>query len=80
MTDEQHALREPWMRRRRVLRARGRQRVPLAVVVVAYQGTVWLSIDPPFASDVAILDPPQADALIALLRWATEHARSSREP
>lgn len=89
MTDEDRerpaasarSQRQHWMRtQRRVLPARGRQRVPLGIVIAAYRDAAWLSVEPSFASDVAILDPPQVDDLIALLRWAAQQARDCPEP
>jgi hypothetical protein len=80
MSDEHRAPRQPWMRtKRRVLPARGRQRAALSIVVVVYRDTVWLSVEPSSASDVAIFEPPQVDDLIALLTWAAGEARRTPE-
>ena len=66
----------PWMNTpRRELPARGRQGVTLTMVVAVYRNTVWVSVEPPSASDVAVLEPPQADDLISALTWAATEAR-----
>ena len=67
-TSAHHQLHE----NRRKLLVRGRQGVHLFVVVTVYRDSVWLTIDPPFASDIAILDPPHIDQLIEILRWAAK--------
>lgn len=60
---------------RRELPARGRQNVALSMVIAVYRNTVWVSVEPSFASDVAILDPAQVDDLIDTLTWAATTAR-----
>lgn len=66
----------PWNNaQRRELQVRGRQGVPLTMVVTVYRNTVWMSVEPLPDSDVAILESPQADNLAGTLTWAAAEAR-----
>jgi DNA-binding protein YbaB len=47
----------------------------VTVIVTVYRGTVWMSIDPPFALD-AILEPEHVASLIDLLTQAIKEAQS----
>lgn len=47
----------------------------LVVVVAVLRDEVFLRIDPPLESDIAILDPSQVDSLINILTWAVHTAR-----
>ncbi|MGH3795840.1 MAG: hypothetical protein ACRDSP_13230 [Pseudonocardiaceae bacterium] len=74
MTDQNR--RRPWLNTpRRELAVRGRQGVALSMVIAVYRDTVWVSVEPSFNSDVAVLDPPQVDNLINTLTWAVTEAR-----
>jgi hypothetical protein len=59
--------------------------VPATVVVTAVQGTVWVSISPPFTWE-AIMDPAKVDELVHVLKLAQDEAqqmtaaRSGRTP
>jgi len=46
----------------------------VTVIVTVYRGTVWMSIDPPFASE-AILEPEHVTSLIYMLTQAVKEAQ-----
>jgi hypothetical protein len=48
--------------------------VDVAVVVRAVQGTVWVSISPPFTWE-AIMEPRKVDEMIHVLELAREEAK-----
>ncbi len=60
-------------RPRRVF-VKGMQRADVTVVVTVVQGTVWLSISPPFAWE-AIMEPGKVDEVMRVLELAREEAR-----
>ncbi len=67
---------KPWLDTfRKKLAVRGRQGMTVTVIVIVYRGTVWMSIDPPFALD-AILEPEHVASLIDLLTQAVKEAQS----
>ena len=46
---------KPWLDTfRKKLAVRGRQGMKVTVIVTVYRGTVWVSIDPPFAPDAIL--------------------------
>ena len=64
----------PWGTRRTLV-VRGYQGIRVTIEVQVRRGHIWVvSIDPPFSS-TAILEPTQADNLVALLTQATTEAR-----
>lgn len=62
---------------RRKLQVRGREDVRLFLIVTVLCDRVFLRVDPPLESDIAILDPPQVDSLIGILTWAARTARAA---
>ena len=66
---------KPWLDTfRKKLTVRGRQGMKVTVIVTVYRGTVWMSIDPPFASE-AILEPEHVTSLIYMLTQAVKEAQ-----
>ncbi len=63
---------------RRVL-TMGSGGVPATVVVVARQGRVWLSIDPPFIWE-AILESEKVNELVRVLGQAEDDAKRMPQP
>ncbi|MGH3917484.1 MAG: hypothetical protein ACRDSG_00305 [Pseudonocardiaceae bacterium] len=59
---------------RRVL-VKGMQGVDVTVVVTVVQGTVWLSISPPFTWE-AIMKPGKVDELLHVLELARDEAKN----
>jgi hypothetical protein len=53
---------------------KGMQGVDATVVVTVVQGTVWLSISPPFTWE-AIMEPGKVDELMHVLELARDEAR-----
>lgn len=68
MTDHPHSV-------QRELSVKGREGREVTVVVRVYRNQVWLSVTPPFESDIAILYPPTVDRLMEILTWAAHQAR-----
>lgn len=60
---------------RRELPVKGREGREVTVVVTVYRDQVWLSVTPPFESDIAILSPQTVDRLIQIMSWAAHQAR-----
>lgn len=66
----------PWPRTgvpRRVF-VKGMQSVDVTLVVTVVQGTVWVSISPPFTWE-AIMEPVKVDELVHVLELARDDAR-----
>ncbi len=55
--------------------AKGMQGVNATVVVTVAQGTVWLSISPPFTWE-AIMEPGKVDELLHVLELARDEAKT----
>jgi hypothetical protein len=72
-SNHEQALRSRMGVPRRVL-GKGMQGVDVAVVVRAVQGTVWVSISPPFTWE-AIMEPRKVDEMIHVLELAREEAK-----
>src|SRR6185437_9793456 len=53
---------------------KGMQGVDVTLVVTVVQGTVWVSISPPFTWE-AIMEPVQVDELMHVLELARDEAR-----
>ena len=66
------------MTSRRMIAVKGRQGIPVTVLVEVYRGRVWLVVDPAFISE-AILDPANADRLIEILGQAVAEARGGNK-
>lgn len=59
----------------RRVRVKGMQGVDATVVVTVVQGTVWMSVSPPFTWG-AIMGPEKVDELIRVLEVARDEAKS----
>ena len=55
---------------------KGREGVPVTVVVTVVQGQVWMSISPPFTWE-AIMEPAKVDELMHVLELARDEARKT---
>ena len=66
--------RYPRMGLPRRVRVKGMQGVDATVVVTVVQGTVWLSVSPPFTWE-AIMEPGKVDEVIHVLGVARDEAK-----
>lgn len=64
----------PRMGAPRRVRVKGMQGVDATVVVAVAQGTVWLSVSPPFTFE-AIMEPGKVDELMHVLQLARDEAK-----
>jgi hypothetical protein len=64
----------PKMGAPRRVRVKGMQGVGATVVVAVAQGTVWLSVSPPFTWE-AIMEPGKVDELMHVLELARDEAK-----
>lgn len=64
----------PRMSMPRRVRVKGMQGVDATVIVTVAQGTVWLSVSPPFTWE-AIMEPGKVDELMHVLELAREEAK-----
>ncbi len=55
------------------------QGVEVTVVVRVVQGTVWMSISPPFTWE-AIMEPGKVDEIVSVLESARDEARTATAP
>ena len=55
---------------------KGMQGVDVALVVTVVQGTVWVSISPPFTWE-AIMEPVKVDELVHVLELARDEAKKT---
>lgn len=53
---------------------KGMQGVDVTLIVTVVQGTVWVSISPPFSWE-AIMEPPKVDELMHVLALARDEAK-----
>jgi hypothetical protein len=56
------------------LSAKGRQ----SVIVIVYRGIAWISIDPPFATQAAVLDSMRVNDLVDAFAQAVKQARGDK--